>query len=248
MMAERDERSNLVPLAEALHSASEKLWAGESLAEAEVRTLQSLRAALPAEPRHHGARWALPAAAAAVLVFGIAAGVLVLRPRGGGLASIDLAMADIEGTRSGGAWRPGARFVLTASLSEDAYLHIVHLDAEKKLELVFPLHDSQAKAWSCLGHASNRLPGKTVTSIPTADFPMSLQIEGLAEGEEAFLAFATREKVGEAQLLELRDELRRAVEAERGKGAEVGAIVERLRDVIARKHAAAQALVRYEVK
>ena len=236
----------LKELASVLDSASGKLDAGLPLEEGEIRMLRAVHAAAPREPRPRV--FVLAAAAAALLIAGSFAASYLLGPGGGDASPILLAMSPADGTRSAGGWRDGDPFVLQVTLPEDLHLLVVHVDAEGKLDLVFPFHDAATGAWSHLGHASSRLPGGSPVSIPAPGFPMNLRIEGGGPGEDMFLAFAGREPIGEAELLKIRDELRQVVDVARRASTGIEVIVERLRSALQGKAGAASGLLRYRIE
>jgi len=245
---DRGQGNGLDRLASALTSASEKLDAGVSLGTDDVRALRALQAAAPPESRLRVAPALFPAAAAVLLISGFLALTYLVSQRGGGASQVLLTMAPADGTRAGGGWREGDPFALEVTLPEDLHLLVLHVDAGGRLDLVFPFHDAANGTWSYLGHASSRLPGGSPVSIPAPGFPMNLRIEGGGPGEDVFLAFAGREPIGEAELLRLRDELRRVVEGARGSGAGGEAIAERLRSLLAGRARDAFGLLRYRVE
>jgi hypothetical protein len=239
--------NNLKRLAAALTSASEKLEAGEPLTGEEVGLLRTLPGALPGDALPRAARWAMAGAAALLLALGLFAVFKLQRPGEIHPASIELAMLPAAGTRSPGDWRRGDLFTIKASVPEDLYLHVLELDAEKRLELIFPLYDPAAGKWSYLGHEDNRVPRNVALTVPAEGFPMRLKIETGTAGEEFLLAFATREKLEPGRLLEIRAELRGRVEEAVRDGAGPEEIVARLRAALAGR-AAAQAVLRFIVE
>ena len=240
--------NGLEQVARALNSAHEKLDAGVSLGAEEVRALGALRAAAPRESRLRVVPVLLAGAASILLVAAFFAVRHVVSPRGGGESPILLSMIPVHGTRAGGGWREGDPFVLEVTLPEDLHLVVLHLDARGKLDLVFPFQDAATGAWSLLGHASSRLPGGLPLSIPAAGFTMDLRIEGGGPGEDVFIAIASREAIGEAELLKFREDLRRRVAEARGSRTGGEAIAESLRSGLARQGGHAFGILRYRVE
>ena len=82
-------------------------------------------------------------------------------------------------------------------------------------------------------------------SIPEEDF---LGIETTRGGEEFFIAFATEERLDEAALLEIREELRGEVAEAQQAGAGPDAIARRIAALIARKFPGSQNIHHYTVQ
>lgn len=248
-MTERREVDKLESLADKLLSASEKVDKEESLSAEEAQALEAIRKAHPPDRERAARRWAILAAAAVVLlsVLGFfASSYLSESPPG--QTTLALAMRPLDGTRSPGSWTAGDAFVIEVLLSEDRFLHLVHLDANGELEFVFPLYGGDSKTWDYLGHPDNRVSARATVSIPAKGFPMDLAIEATRGGEEFFIAFATEERLDEAALLEVREELRGEVAGAQQAGAGPDAIARRIAELIARKFPGSQRVHRYTVE
>ncbi len=247
-MTERRDVDKLEALADKILSASEKVDKEESLSAEEIRALETLGRAHP-QGEERWARRALLAAAAVVLLstLGFLAGAYFSESPGGG-TTLALVMRPADGTRFPGTWTSGDAFVIEVQLSEDRFLHLLHLDANRELEFVFPLFDGDSKTWDYLGHSDNRVSARATVSIPAKGFPMDLAIEATRGGEEFFIAFATEERLDEAALLEIREELRGEVAGAQQAGAGPDAIARRIAELIARKFPGSQRVHRYTVE
>ncbi len=248
-MTERRDVDKLESLADKLLSASEKVDKEESLSAEEAQALEAIRKAHPPDQERAAWRWAILAAAAVVLlsVLGFfASSYLSESPPG--QTTLALAMRPLDGTRSPGSWTAGDAFVIEVLLSEDRFLHLVHLDANGELEFVFPLYDGDSKTWDYLGHPDNRVSAGATVSIPAKGFPLDLAIQTTRSGEEFLIAFATPEKINEDDLSKFRDELREEVERARQSGSAAEATLKRIGELIAQRFPGPQAVHRYIVK
>ena len=248
-MTERRDVDKLESLADKLLSASEKVDKEESLSAEEIGALAAIRRAHPEVGQPVVPRWAFLAAAAAVVlsVVGfLASSYLWDSPPG--RISLELAMLRVDGTRSSDPWASGDAFRIEVHLSEERFLHLLHVDADGKLEFFFPFYDAGSKTWDYLGHRDNRIPGGADVSIPAEDFPDNLAIDTALGGKEFFIAFASADRVDEAALLEMREELRGEVTRAKQSGAGADVIANQVEELIAGKFPGTQARYAYTVE
>ncbi|MBI4606853.1 MAG: DUF4384 domain-containing protein [Planctomycetes bacterium] len=194
-------------------------------------------------------RWVLWAAAA-VLVLGAIIAVNIP----GGAPRIELAMAEVMGTRGGEPgepriWRDGEEFQLKLSLSRPMYLHLVNIDALGAVEFYFPYQDAEKGQWDYWGYEDNFVSGgRLVLPRPgKADdrdrLALRIRASVREPSTEFFVAFANPRRMASENLLRLRDELRQLAAT---SGSDVARAASSIREALDQRFPGA-ALIPYSV-
>ncbi len=193
--------------------------------------------------RRKAQRWFAAAAAVVVLVAGSWL-MLTIWPEENPIRTFE--MRSLDKVRGTNALKLGTRYRLQVALSTSLYFHVVHLEGDQSVQVWFPWLDAPQDDSKYLGHKDNRLPASSAVSIPAADFPAALLIEG-PRGVKHIIAFGTPHYIPEPELRRFQEELSR--EAVKGKqaGLGAGAIAENLRTLIEDRYDAVE-MITYTVK